>query len=164
MQEYTVVVQEALGAGLRSSAHSGRNTQWLFAALGAMPEDKVLQAVPELPSPLAIASEVFPFPQIFNLRRMTLVCGKKDIYEYKSGVLSILLTGSASGWTWSVADFGEFIAMTNGKILVTRDPQTGQFGEYGDCKIPPCLCICEFNGQVVVGGPGESVADGFTGA
>lgn len=163
MQEYTVVIKSALGKGLRPSKHSPRNADWLFSTTGCIPEDKVLQTIPELDRIPFFSGEIFPFPQWFRLRDIVLVCGKQNIYEYIGGDLVLQHMSANAGWTWSIADFGDYLAMTNGASLVIRDGRSRIFEEYDDCKIPPCLCICDYNGQIVLGGPGMSVAEGFTG-
>ena len=164
MQEFTTEVRQALGKGLRPSVHTPRNSTFLALALGAFPEDGVMQALPQLDAPLLPVVCEFPFPQIFRLRRMVIVGTKDALYQYESnGDFTLLYQGTKGGWTWTVADFGEYIVMTNGAVLITRDPLTGVFDQYADCVIPPCLCVCNLNGQLILGGPGAAVPDGFTG-
>lgn len=163
MREYTIVVKAPLERGLRSSAKSGRNVPVLIEALGAIPEDDVLQSLETLPEAITMGGLAFPFPQVFRLRRMTLVCTAMNIYSYADSLLTLEFMGSEEGWTWSYVDFGEYILLTNGAHLVYRNVLTGEFLEYTDCLIPPCLCLCEYNGQIIMGGPGESVTAGFTG-
>lgn len=163
MQEYTIVIKEALSKGLRSSPHFGRNEPWLFQALGCIPEDGVLQSLSEPPQALSLAGEVWPFPQVVRLRDFLLVCGATRIYTYDGTTLTNVYSGALAGWTWSFADFGQYVLATNGKALVFRDPASGVWQEYILCAIPTCLCLCEFNGQIVMGGPGETVLSGETG-
>lgn len=151
MREYTVTYKDGLAHGLRPNERNPRNSQFLTALRGAIPYDNVVSALRELPDPISTLNAQWPFPQLFHLRRMTLVCDRSAIYEYKDGSL-ILLCNTVTGDTWSCADFGEYIVLTNGQSLITRDPQTGVFSEYIDCRIPPCLCVCEVNSQLLVGG------------
>lgn len=151
MREYTVAYKAGLGNGLRPTERNARNSQFLIALRGAIPYDNVVSSLRELPDPISVLNATWPFPQLFHLRRMTLICDRTAIYEYKNGVLT-LLCNTVSGDTWSYADFGEYIVLTNGESLITRDPQTGIFSEYLDCRIPPCLCVCEVNSQLLVGG------------
>jgi len=151
MREYTVTYDEGFANGLRPNPRNPRNSQFLVMLAGAIPYDKVLSSLDELPEPIQVLNAEWPFPQLFHLRRMTLVCTLDKIYEFKSGQLT-LLCNTVVGNTWSCADFGEYIILTNGSSLITRDPQTGVFSEYLDCSIPPCLCVCEVNSQLLVGG------------
>jgi hypothetical protein len=151
MREYTVTYKEGLAKGLRPNERNPRNSQFLAALRGAIPYDDVISTLRALPDPISVLNAQWPFPQLFHLRRMTLVCDRTAIYEYKAGVLD-LLCNTVAGDTWSHADFGEYIVLSNGAAIIVRDPQTGIFAEYLDCKIPPCLCVCEINSQLIVGG------------
>ena len=151
MREYTVTFDTGLANGLRPNTRNARNNEYLMVLAGAIPYDGVLSSLPELPEPIQVLNAQWPFPQLFHLRRMTLVGTESALYEYKDGVLN-LLCNTVPGNTWSCADFGEYIVLTNGASLITRDPQTGIFSEYIDCTIPPCLCVCEVNSQLLVGG------------
>ena len=150
MREYTVTFDTGLANGLRPNPRNARNNEYLIALRGAIPYDGVLSSLPELPEPISVLNSQWPFPQLFHLRRMTLVGTESAIYEYKNDLLT-LLCNTVPGNTWSCADFGEYIVLTNGSSLVTRDPQSGVFSEYLDCLIPPCLCVCEVNSQLLVG-------------
>lgn len=164
MREYAVVFQEGLAKGLRPSPQNARNLEFLYAVKGAIPEDGVLQSLPVLYNTFGLPEQCrFPFPQIFVLRKLVLVCSETNIYEARSFGLELLFTGVSAGSTWSVADFGDYIILTNGRTLVYRDVQSGQFKEYLDCEIPPGICILNLNGQLIIGGPGEIVHAGFTG-
>lgn len=151
MREYTTTYRAGLENGLRPNERNPRNLQFLSMLRGAIPYDKVVSSLRELPDPISILNAQWPFPQLFHLRRMTLVAVEATIYEYKNGTLT-LLCNTVPGDSWSCADFGEYIVLTNGSSLITRDPNTGIFAEYIDCSIPPCLCVCEVNSQLLVGG------------
>jgi len=53
---------------------------------------------------------------------MIIICSATKIYEWV-GSLVLKLTVSA-GSTWRAEEFGEFVYMSNGKVAVTRDPDT----------------------------------------
>ena len=162
MQEYTIIIREALAAGLRPYG-SQRNQHFMQNMTGCVPEYGNTHSLDELPLALTLAGEVFPFPQIVRLRDFVLVCGATTLYEYKSGQLTNVFSGPTAGWTWSFADFGDYVTGTNGAMLIVRDPLTAIWQLYEGCDIPPCLCMCEFNGQIIIGGPGEMVPPGTTG-
>ena len=165
MREFPFKFDEGLQKGLRSSESVPRSSQWLVQALGVIPEDDLLQTIPQLPTAINATGETYPYPQIFKLLNFILICGKRAIYEYDidSGSLNLVFVASSAGATWSYADFNDYILLTNGSVLVERDPITGSYREPNDCGVPSCLCICNLNGQIIVGGPGVSVAEGFTG-
>ena len=139
MREYTVTYSAGLANGLRPNPRNPRNSQFLVMLSGAIPYDNTLSTLPELPAPISIANCQWPFPQLFHLRRMTLACTLDAIYELHGSSLT-LFCNAVAGDTWSCADFGEYIILTNGSSLIERNPQTGVFAEYLDCKIPPA-CV-----------------------
>lgn len=161
MREYSLNYDEGLGRGLRPSAHTGRNLKWLAECVGALPEKGVLKAVEELPIPVAIAGAVWPYPQLFHLKLRTLVCTALNIYEYSSGSTTLVYTAGAEGTTWSVADFGEYLVLTNGQVVVERNPETGAYETDVVGKIPQGICVCSLGGQLLVGAPEVSVSAGF---
>ena len=164
MREFTTVFEEGLQVGLKRSKYVRRKAEWLFQSLGMIPEDQVLQTIPQVPTPITITGCSWPFPQLFKLRIGTiLVCAEKHIYEQKDGSLILRYSSSSGGATWSCADFGEYVVLTNGHSLVERNPRSGEFNEYDDCKIPHCICVLNLNEQLLVGGPGVEVSEGFTG-
>lgn len=163
MKEFSIVFRGGLAKGLRPTSHNARNIEALVQSTGAVPEDGVLRTLPRLETPLGITGETFPFPQVVDCVKRTLVFSSMDVYEYDGSSLTKVFTGSKSGTTWSVADFGEYILMTNGRVLVERDPVTGYYSERLDCKVPLGSCICNLNGQLIVGAPGCEVTSGFMG-
>lgn len=164
MQEYTIFYQEGLAKGLRASEHNPRNSGALIQADGVLVEAAELFNIEELTqfdiSDIEDCS--FPFPQCFRLRNWVLVCTPTKIYTYNGSSLSLVYSGE-EGSTWTVADFYNYLVMTNGKELVVLDPETGNWSKYLDCLIPNCLCLCDVNGQIFVGGPEVSISAGFLG-
>jgi hypothetical protein len=144
---------EDLSRGLRSSKRSPRNTKFLVECIGAVGFDKVLQVIDDLQNDridTAVITDPFPYPQIFVLTGMIIVCGKTIIYEYVGGSLVSKLAGLTTGQLWSVVDYFNFVYMSNGVVSVLRDPMSGV---YALTTIQPVAgAICDFNGQVVIGG------------
>lgn len=163
MREYSLTYDEGLQRGLRSSRHSSRNLKWLVESVGAVPEYGVLRALEELPTPIEVVGEVWPYPQIFHLMLRTLVCTSTAIYEYEGGSLTSVLSGISGGATWSVADFGEYVVLVNGQVVVERDPQDGTYAIQTSGAIPIGICVCNLNGQLIIGAPDVSVSTGFYG-
>jgi len=164
MREYTLLVKGGLMAGLRKSKNNPNESGALVQADGVIKEAGELTAVDDLAtfdiSSLEDCS--WPFPQMFQLRSWTIVCTPTKIYTYDGSALTLVYTAE-EGSTWTVGDFYNYIIMTNGKELITLDPETGEWSKYLDCLIPYCLCLCDVNGQLFVGGPEVSISAGFLG-
>lgn len=164
MKEYTIFYKDGLSVGLRASEYNPRNEGALVEAQGVFQESKKLSEIAELSSfdISTIDAQTFPFPQCFQLRNWILICTPTKIYTYDGATLTLVYTAT-EGSTWTVADFYDFLVLTNGQDLITLDPETGLWSKYIDCLIPYCLCVCDLNGQLFVGGPEVTVSAGFLG-
>lgn len=164
MREYTIIFKDGLSAGLRASEHNPTNQGALIRADGVIQESKELFNLDKLSTFDIAALEAcdFPFPQIFQLREWTVICTPTKIYTYDGAALTLVYTAE-EGSTWTFADFYNYIIMTNGRELITLDPETGAWSKYIECAIPTCLCLCDVNGQLFVGGPEVSVSGGWLG-
>lgn len=162
MQEYTIFYQEGLAKGLRVTDHKLRNDGGLIRADGLLVETGELFNLEELS--MFDISDIgeceFPYPQIFQLRNWTLICTATKIYSYNGTTLTLVYTAE-EGSTWTVGDFYDYLLLTNGKELVVLDPEDGTWSKYLDCAIPNCLCLCDVNGQIFVGGPEVTISAGF---
>jgi hypothetical protein len=93
-------------------------------------------------------SDGFPYPQLFVLTNMILVCGLTDIHEWTAaGGLSWKLTVTG-GQTWELVDYFDYLYMSNGVVSVTRNPKTQA---YALTSLPLASCLCDFNGQAIAG-------------
>jgi len=164
MYEYTLMVKDGLKAGLRASKNNPKNVGALVQATGTIQDTGKLVNIDELSTFDISTIEVctFPFPQVFQLREWTLVCTPTKIYTYDGTTLTLVYTAE-EGSTWTIGDFYNYLVLTNGRELITLDPETGDWSKYLDCAIPYCLCICDVNGQIFVGGPEVSVSAGWLG-
>ena len=95
-------------------------------------------------------SSNFPFPQLFIDSKVILLCTADTIYEYVNGELEIRFSTDA-GSKWSFISVGNFIYMSNGRVVIIRDPDTLEFYQSND--YPTATCICNYNGQVIIGAP-----------
>lgn len=164
MYEYTLTIKGALSTGLRKSENNPKNVGALTFAEGVIQKSGELVNLDWLTTfdISSIGVCTFPFPQMFQLREWTLICTATKVYTFDGTSLTSVYT-AAEGSTWTVGDFYNYIIMTNGKELITLDPEDGTWSKYLDCKIPYCLCLCDVNGQVFVGGPEVSISAGFLG-
>lgn len=166
MREFTLVFGDGLVRGLRKQAGNPTNEQALVISDGLFPHERVSQALEDLTEyqvALGSIEAEFPFPQVFVLRQMTLVCTATEIYKLVAGTLTLLHGLLEAGTTWTVADYDAYVVMTNGKVLLVRDALSGEFNVFESCYIPPCICLCDLNGQLIVGGPGAYVTNDFPG-
>lgn len=165
MREYTITYKDGLIRGLRASENNPRNLGALIQADGVVKEAGELTALPEIDTfDLTGVTDPgdFPFPQIFQARNWTILCTPTRIYTWDGTSFTLAYT-SAEGSTWTVADFFDFLVMTNGLELITLDPVTGNWSKYLECSIPYCLCICDVNGQLFCGGPEATISAGWLG-
>lgn len=152
--KFTVTLSSRdLSRGLRRQAVNVRDKHAMTSMAGLIGKDDVLQALDQLSRiDTDVIGDSFPYPQLFVLSNYILICSATKIYDYTSGSLVLKLTVSA-GSTWKVIDFLEYLVLTNGDITVIRTATTGEFTI--DSNLPEGSAICNYNGQVMIGAPGE---------
>jgi len=150
---FTHTIQsESLVRGLRPSKRVPRNSEYLIECSGAVGKDGVLQVIDNLNDDrvnTATITDGFPYPQLFMLTNVTIICGETDIYEY-NGTLTHMIGPVAAGQKWTVLDFYEYIFLSNGVVNVIRDSS----GTYAlDTDHPLATAACNYNGQAIIGVP-----------
>lgn len=142
---------DKLKRGLRPSIRTPRNMGFLVSSIGAIGRDGVLQSLDSLERlDTSVITDAFPYPQIFVFTNLIIVCGSYNIYELVSGSLVLKYTASKVGTTWVAVDFFEYIYLSNGSEAVIRDASTKTYSiSYTQ---PFCTAMCNYNGQVVIGG------------
>ena len=149
------LTSNVLTRGLRKRANNPRDSFFMSELEGLIGHDGVLTAQDVLSRiDTSVITDPFPYPQIFILSNYVLVCDSTKIYDYSSGSLVLAYTASQAGSTWKAIDFIEYIVMTNNDITVIRTATTGAFTE--NTSLPEASAICNYNNQVLIGGPGES--------
>lgn len=147
-----IIDSKDLARGLRPSKRTPRNSGYLIQSSGAVGRDGVLQVLESLETmDLTSITDGFPFPQIFVFPHVIIVCGKTAIYEWLSDALVHKLDVEA-GSTWDAIASGDYVYLSNGKVSVVKEPNTSQFAL---STLPVASCICNFNGQVLIGAPDE---------
>ena len=157
MAEFTFTIDaDKLTKGLRPSAKTPRNNEYLVESTGALGRDGTLTAIDEL-TRLAISAitDAFPFPQLFVFTNFILVCSSTKIYEWDGSSLTLKHTATTACSVWTAVDFYDYLYMSNGTVTVVRDASTGVYSETTD--LPTATSILNFNGQVIVGAPDASV-------
>ncbi len=154
MPSFTIESSE-LAKGLRPSKRAPRNAKFLVESAGAVGRDGVLQALDELTRiDTSDITDAFPFPQQFVFINVIIICGLTTIYELVAGSLVLKHTASVAGSTWSPLDFHDYIYLSNGQVVVERSAGDKTYSEVTDK--PTAMCACNFNGQVILGGPDVS--------
>mgnify|MGYP001492304731 CR=1 FL=1 len=149
------ISSEQLKRGLRPSKRVPRNSGYLVECLGAVGRDGVLQVLDALSRiDTSAITDTFPFPQLFVCTNFIAVCSAKKIYEYSGSGLTTKYTASAAGGVWSVADFYDYAYFSNGSIAVVRDAASKVYSLTS--ALPSANAICNFNGQVIIGGPDQA--------
>ncbi|RLC24892.1 MAG: hypothetical protein DRH93_03290 [Deltaproteobacteria bacterium] len=148
MSQFTKTIIPA--KGLRPTKRNPRNTQFLTTCSGAVGRDNMLQVLEEI-TRLAtdVITDSFPYPQIFVFNRMIIICGETTIYEWESGMVE-KITGLEPGSTWRAIESFNYAFLSNGVVSVVRD--TGSFTYSISTDVPICNSICNYNGQILVGG------------
>ena len=148
------ILENELSKGLRPTSNSPRNTGFLSDATGAFGREGVLRAIEDISGDridTSVITDGFPYPQLFTFPNFIIVCGQTAIYEWSGLALTSKISGLSAGNIWSAEAFSDFIYLSNGKVAVYRDPNTGDYSTTTD--YPTCEAICNFNGQVIVGSP-----------
>jgi len=147
---------EDLVRGLRPSNKLPRNNLFLSVCKGAVGQEGALKTLDPVALTTALMESAvvvddFPFPQLFVLERLVLVCNRASIYEYVNGLVTLGIEGLTGGGKWALASSHEFIYLSNGSVSLVRDPGTRTWSL--NTEAPKSSAICNFNGQIIVGNP-----------
>lgn len=160
MREFNYTMRKALAVGLRVTTSNKRGHQALVESTGAYPYEGALVSTADLDE-IDISSispaPVFPYPQIFELKQLTIVCTATQIFSYANDTLTLELASLVEGHKWTVADFGNFVALVNGKQVVYRDGVSKVFTIIDEIGIGSASGICNLNGQIILAAPGVEV-------
>ena len=152
MREFEAVFDKGLLKGLRSEDIEPVKEAQLVTLKNMRPHEFGLRPVEAMTNPF---TEVFawPFPQMFLLRELRLMATETAIYECDSDwVPAIKLSGLVAGGVWQVADFGDYLLMTNGSQVVSRNGATGVWDDDAtSSSIPDMATVCNFRGQIIGG-------------
>lgn len=157
MKDFVVELSEIV-KGLRQKERSPNNIPTLTEISGIYPREGLLASLPE-PVQIALTDlpeQTFPFPQLFKLTNLTLVCGENSIWEFNetNNSFAEVLANIPGNHTWSVIDFVEWIYLTNGKVAVVRNAGSKQYEVV--TELPFGSCLCNYNGQILIGAPNVS--------
>lgn len=165
MREYLIPLKDLCSHGLAPPDNLPYNQEMFSQMDGALTENGTVHEI-ELPSQIDTSSlekTSHPFPQIFRLISLILVCTPTKVYEYSYvGDTFDLKITAPEGSVWSVADYDRFVVITNGRGIFVRDGLSGNWSEHTNREeIPSGICVCNLYGQLIIGGPGVQVSAGF---
>ena len=136
--------------GLRNTSRNARNKHKLVDLTGAVGRDQVISVLEEFNIlNHQLTNLEFPYPQLFALSELIIICTDTSIYEYKNGVVTLKFTTS-SYHPWRLADFHEFLYLSNGAEAVKRDAYTQTYSVITSEEVPAANAICNYNGQVLI--------------
>ena len=152
MREFEAVFDKGLTQGLRSEDIEPVREPKLVTLKNLRPNEFGLQPVEALTYPFG-AVFAFPFPQMFLLRELRVMATETAIYECNSSwVPTLKLSGLVAGGMWQVADFGDYVLLTNGSQVVSRNGATGIWDDDATSpSIPEMKTVCNFRGQIIGG-------------
>jgi len=154
------VIKDQIGKGMRPTKRNLRDNPYLVSSKGAVPYDGVIQAIDALTRlDTHMLSVSFPYPQLFVFTYFIIICTSTAIYEWNGTTVELKLSGLTAGTTWDAVDFYEYILLTNGRQTVKRSVQTKTY--VVDTTVPFGTCLCNFNGQIVLGSPNTQVTGGI---
>lgn len=166
MREYELIIAEAFSKGLCPIDNPAPNMQYLSACLGFRCDVDGLKLPPALTSPIPITIDVYyswPFPQMvtgegYNIliirnpsTMVDYVYSISDDHETVELIYAVeAIEHEAS--LMEVADFGNYLFMTNGAAMLYWDPEVEiwQRITYSE-TIPTMRAVCNFKGQAVGG-------------
>jgi hypothetical protein len=150
---------EDLRRGLRQSAKAPRNSKLLTVCNGAVGKDGVLRTLDTLAIHTAISDAItvglvpqddFPFPQVFALEQLVILCNQTSILEYDGSGFNSKISGlTNTGAKWNISSAYGFVYLSNGQVSVTRSPETGVYSL--NTTTPIARASCNYNGQFIVG-------------
>ncbi len=168
LREYELIINEAFKNGLSPEHMTPFNTQALWECLGFRCGKMGLEAYVPLENPVPGAIDMsysWPFPQVitgpahnFLIIRDSLVGHQDDVYTISDDNETVTFIYSVDELTYGVgtlmevADFGEYVFMTNGVIMIYWDAITETWLKVITmANIPMMRTVCNFKGQAIGG-------------
>lgn len=167
MREFELIIDEALRNGLSPESKLPFNSQFLWRCLGFRCGRAGLEAHVALENPLPVTTDLYyswPFPQFLTGENYNILVIRDEVnmedvvYSVSNDHLTVAHIFSVDQLTFGqgtlmeVADFGEYIFMTNGVAMIYWDPALGAWRTtITIATIPMMRTICNFNSQLIGG-------------
>lgn len=167
MREFELTIDEAFRKGLTPEIKLPFNNQFLYECLGFRAGRAGLEAHKPLVSPFPGTLDLhysWPFPQVIVGKTYCLLI-VRDATAQEDHVYSIsedhqtvtfLFTVDeltfGRGTLMEVADFGKYVFMTNGVIMIYWDPAINDWREVTSSTVIPMMrTVCNLRGQAIGG-------------
>jgi hypothetical protein len=94
----------------------------------------------------------WPFPQLFVGANYVILAEKDKIYSVDENWVCTEELSVIGGDVWDFVDFGPYLLLLNGEVIVYVDPTTDTFTQATSLDTMPRLgTACNFKGQIVGG-------------
>lgn len=167
MREFELVIDEAFKNGLSPEEIVPFNTQVLLTCLGFRCGRAGLEVYKELTNPIPATVDMYydwPFPQFITGDKYNFLI-VRDLINQEDTVYLVSADHSTvthiffideltfgKGSLMEVADFGEYVLMTNGVIIIYWNVALNAWSHMlASATIPLMRTICNFKGQAVGG-------------
>ena len=167
MREYELIIDKALKKGLSPNRSIATNSEWLWQAMGFRVGREDLEGYDiSSDDPLSAVDLHYnwPFPQFivgeaYNILVVRNILTEEDIvYQVSDDYATVTLIATIDQLTYGtgslmeVADFGEYLFMTNGVINLNWDLTFAAWAIVPvSASLPQMSTICNFKGQAVGG-------------
>ena len=141
-----------LAKGLLPFKKKDKNEDYLLSCAGLVNQDGLLSTMDTFTElPFDLTDVDYPYPQIFNLTSVLIVCLRDKIFEYKDNQFILVFETAQSGAEWAVVESFDFLLLSNGRIVIKRDPLSKEYVLVEN--VPTFMSICNYNGQLIIGSP-----------
>ena len=165
---------DQLRLGIRRDSRNPRNAPGFLNILNAMCHETGLREFEPVTTAVSYAnlasysiSLSFPFPMLHKGKALTLVMDAIDLHimTEATATLNQATTYNMNAWdtakdissglAWRVADFWDFVFLTNGTSVVTRWNKPvleGGSAKWLTATSPTVKCCCDYKGRLILGG------------
>lgn len=141
---------EQLQRGLRPMAEVPRNSNFLVQCNGAIGYHGSLQGIAAITALATSAiTDGHPYPQLFLLSNLILICGRTKLYEWVNSALVEKITVTA-GNPWTVVESYDQLYLSNGVVAVERRASDRVYALRAD--LPVAEALYNYGGQIIAGG------------
>jgi hypothetical protein len=153
VKEFETEFRDGILRALRREQYA-RDREALLEAFNVESLPNRLVAFVALTHPFS-ASEAavdWPFPQLCIGQDVMLLGTRTKVYEV-SGTWTLIARATVTEYdTWHIADFGDYMLLTNGETVLARSPATGLLSaQTGSTSFPLFRTVCNFKGQIIAG-------------
>ena len=147
---YTIT-HEGFCNGYAPFPYSMRNKGHMTECIDFREEDLMLYPAEQRGRYLPAFSYFFPFPQVFVFDFVTIICNQKEIYEKIANSYILKYTTNVAASSWECINVGQFCLLSNGHVILKRDPVSLTYEELDD--VPTGMSLCNYNAQILIGSP-----------